>query len=101
MRENFLTSLTEEAGALPTGPEVYPQPASTFAAFSFSFIKQPVRLKVFNTFGEVVYEREVSNNGNDVWNLVDMYGRAVPSGLYFIVLQSGYDIHTSKLLIQR
>lgn len=90
-------TVNEESPAL----SVYPHPAKTFVAFSFSANTQRVRLKVFNTLGDVVYEREVSNRGNEVWNLVDKHGRAVPSGLYLIVLQSKEDVYSRKFLILR
>ncbi|MBN2031530.1 T9SS type A sorting domain-containing protein [bacterium] len=79
----------------------YPNPfnASTTIRFQLSQ-KSPVRLSIFNILGEEIETLidDVMDQGvhDIVWN-----AEGYPSGIYFSRLQTGEDIETVKMLLQR
>ncbi len=102
MRENFLTSISEEASPTTTRLEVYPQPASKTLTFAVELDEQKSsHLQLYNTLGQVVHEWKIDSSTQVLWNLVDKSGFPVSSGVYHLVFSDGDKILTQRFMIIR
>lgn len=83
--------------------EVFPNPANRFVVFRSKDIF-PDKIAVYNAFGELVKEFssiDFAGGGEIVWDLTDNGGNLIPSGVYFIIANSGNDKLTGKLSVFR
>jgi hypothetical protein len=69
--------------------EIYPNPATSFFQLQNS-LHNPLRLKMLNSLGSVVFETTVTAEKTDISTL--------PDGMYFIYLYVGEEILVKKLL---
>ncbi len=84
----------------------YPNPFNPVTTIAFDLPKaQVVQLRVFNLAGQIV--RELANgtfaagSHQVVWDAHDDQGRAVTTGMYYYVLQTGGQSMTKKLLLTK
>lgn len=87
--ETHFKILDADAGILLFNPIVFPQPGDRFVVFRVQHnISQPynVTLKVFNTVGELIYQKIVELSRLRYFELtydcIDDFGNAIPTGIY-------------------
>jgi len=71
----------------------YPNPFNPSTTISYQAgTKQPSRLKIFNQKGQLVFKQELmpskTGEGSIKWNGMDKQGKACPSGIYTVQLES-------------
>lgn len=86
------------AGIVPvrtnnSGLVIYPNPCYGHFTMEVPADAKKGELRVTNMLGEVVLQKEISSARADV-NIVNT------PGIYFVLVNAGHDIYTSKLLIQ-
>jgi hypothetical protein len=101
---------TQESGSLPANePSIFirPNPVYSTASISYSLpnnTNEPVNLKIYDAAGRMVrrwdYET-IRLSDNISWNGTDENGKALSNGIYFVVLETGKDRLTQKLILLR
>ncbi|MDO8549350.1 MAG: FG-GAP-like repeat-containing protein [Ignavibacteria bacterium] len=102
---------TVGVGSLNTKPnnsdnyvKSFPVPFNSASSINFAISKESfVKLKVYNSLGKEIrtlLEKELSPGEYNIqWEVRDEYGRLLPSGIYFISLQTGNVIKTTKTIL--
>ena len=103
-----ITKNTQESGSLPVnepGLFIKPNPMHSVASISYSLPNdesQPINLKIYDATGRLVrqWNRENVRMSNQfIWNGDDENGKALPSGIYFLVLENGDMRSTQKVIL--
>lgn len=82
----------------------YPNPFNAATKIRFAIpLRQNVRLEVYDVIGNLITElcnseMEAGQHESE-WNGTDLHGRLVPSGMYFIKLQSGGYAAVRKMIM--
>lgn len=107
-----LTNFTEVEETETSRPQqpilietIYPRPANSRVSLDFS-CSQPgaVKIRIFDMLGKVVREEEINQDGGKssfIWDLRDGSGRDLPSGSYFIRLETAGSAASGKVVIVR
>jgi len=75
---------------------VYPNPARE--QVTFGHLPPSIKVRIFNVVGEEVYEYEgPTNNGKWIWQLQNISGEKVVSGIYIYVISAGGDKKVGKI----
>jgi hypothetical protein len=125
-QENFAESTLQFMTGLGTAVENFPKPAQPVAAhfrleqsypnpFSISGQAELVipvtrnglpgqfaRIQIFNTLGQLVFQHEANaetQTGQVVWQGVDLEGKMVSNGVYFVSLQTAGTRQSHQILI--
>ena len=105
--ENTANSISYQRTVLEYSLDrVFPNPCYGSASISFSLAEQgPAEILVFDLSGHVV-DRLIDDtmgagSHSVVWDLKDGSNEAIPSGLYFIRIQSGDWTGTTRLIVAR
>ena len=82
----------------------FPVPFNSTSSIRFRISKQSsVKITIFNSIGKeinTIYNKELSPGGYNIqWDAKDKYGTQLPSGIYFICLQTGNVVKTTKTIL--
>lgn len=77
------------------------RPAMGQRIMHFTGVPPATRLRIYTTSGELVRELSANPYGNASWDGLNLNGRNVASGVYFLYAQGGGDTKTLKLAVQR
>ncbi len=82
----------------------YPVPFNSISSISFKVSeKNSVKISVYNTLGKeinTIFDKELSPGEYNIqWDAKDKYGSPLPSGVYFICLQTGDVVKTTKTIL--
>ena len=98
----ILDQLTTDDYIIPTQialHDAYPNPFNPVTNISFSLpSKMEVELNILDIQGRIV-QKVLSNSYNEGLNSVTIDGNNLSSGLYFIQLIAGQDVHYTKVLL--
>ncbi len=89
---------------------VYPNPSKESANFSFNLSlsalneNKPVKLQVFDLIGRSVWSKSIQSCLEAMrepvnWNLMDKFGRKVPTGIYLVYLRTGKEDKYGKFFV--
>ncbi len=91
----------------PTMPELfslstYPNPFNNNLMINISVAKADLfRIRIVNILGEEVYSFSNTNfiegSHSLLWDGIDINGKYLPSGVYFIVVNSNHQVHVEKV----
>ncbi len=81
---------------------VHPRIFREKASISFSGIRdKDATLKIFNSAGQIVNVYKLNSSGKILWNGEDLYGKKLPSGVYFIKIEAkGVKKNTNVILLR-
>ncbi len=83
-----------------SGLEIYPSPANQFVTIQLKNLEEKnLEIKITNVYGQTVIEKEEENISKNFEKHIDVSG--LNNGIYFISIQSGENIFTRKIIIQR
>ncbi len=75
---------------------LYPNPFSNFINIKLTSGDKQADIKVFNTMGQVVLEKEIST---PIYRLnFESYGSSMPEGVYFVKISDGNHFQTVKMI---
>lgn len=82
----------------------FPVPFNSTSSIRFRISKQSsVKITIFNSIGKeinTIYNKELSPGRYNIqWDAKDKYGTQLPSGVYFICLQTGNVVKTTKTIL--
>lgn len=105
LRQGKPSGITESvSGDIPLEfIQSYPNPFNSESTISFNITETSnVQIKIYNTLGKEIttlLEEQLSPGEYNIhWEARDKYGNPLPSGVYFISLQSENDFKTTKTL---
>ena len=82
----------------------YPVPFNSTSSIRFKISKRnSVKISIYNGIGKeinIIFDKELSPGEYNIqWDAKDKYGSPLPSGVYFICLQTGNVIKTTKTIL--
>ncbi len=102
MRENFLTSVSEER-TVETRLSVFPQPARDKLDIVTGRLLpgRSATLHAIDPLGRILQEWSVDTSKRIAWDLTDHSGAPIPSGAYLLLLKDGDTLLTQRIMIVR
>jgi hypothetical protein len=106
LRNNFPSGITDLGSKENIGGYIktYPNPFNSQNTITYKINDySSVKIKIFNVLGEeikIILNKELSPGEYNIqWDAKDKYGQQLPSGIYFICLQIGNVIKTTKAIL--
>jgi photosystem II stability/assembly factor-like uncharacterized protein len=105
-----VTKNTQESGSLPAnepGIFIRPNPVHSTTSISYSLpnnTNEPVNLKIYDASGRMVRQWDYETirlSDNISWNGTDETGKALSNGIYFVILETGKNHLTQKIILLR
>ncbi|GEM_PF-5514942 len=96
------TESVASAGTVLLQSGTYPNPFNSSTTINFKVEKDgPVQIAIYDLLGRhvqtLVDEHRVAGSYHTIWNGCDNTGRSVASGVYFVRMQAGGQVHSFKI----